>query len=185
MKLFFLLFCLLLAACSPKKGVYWCGDHPCLNTKEKEAYFKKTMIVEIKNIDKKSFNKKSESQKIIELAKLNEKERIKDEKELLKQAKLDEKQRIKNEKELLKQAKLDEKQRIKNEKELEKKIKEDESQVKKSKVNSKTKKLSKKNKLKVENKSSLIKSTKFDDLHYMITKKNSNRGYPDINKTPE
>ena len=33
-------------------GVYWCGDHPCINKKEKEAYFKKNMIVEKRNLKK-------------------------------------------------------------------------------------------------------------------------------------
>ena len=48
--IFFIFLLLLLINCSNTKSVYWCGDHPCINKKEKEAYFKKTMIVEVKNI---------------------------------------------------------------------------------------------------------------------------------------
>ena len=52
MKLFFFLIIIfLLTGCVTDKGVYWCGDHPCINKKEREAYFKKTMIVEIKKIE--------------------------------------------------------------------------------------------------------------------------------------
>ena len=57
-KILILLIILLITACSTNKGVYWCGDHPCINKKEKEAYFKKTMIVEVRNFDKKNIKKK-------------------------------------------------------------------------------------------------------------------------------
>ena len=30
----------MIISCSANKGVYWCGDHSCINKKEKEAYFK-------------------------------------------------------------------------------------------------------------------------------------------------
>ena len=46
--LILLIFSLLLFSCSNGKRVYWCGDHACINNKEKESYFKKTMVVEIK-----------------------------------------------------------------------------------------------------------------------------------------
>ena len=42
----YFIFIIFIISCSPNKGVYWCGDHACANNKEKEAYFKKTMIVE-------------------------------------------------------------------------------------------------------------------------------------------
>ena len=57
--LILLIFSLLLFSCSNGKKVYWCGDHACVNNKEKETYFKKTMIVEIKELSKQ--NKKSKS----------------------------------------------------------------------------------------------------------------------------
>ena len=37
----FLLLPLLLLNCSNNKTVYWCGDHACVNNKEKKIYFKK------------------------------------------------------------------------------------------------------------------------------------------------
>ena len=41
----------LLIGCSNNKQVYWCGDHACLNKKEREEYFKKNKIVEVRNYD--------------------------------------------------------------------------------------------------------------------------------------
>ena len=58
--LILLIFSLLLFACSNGKRVYWCGDHACINNKEKESYFKKTMIVEVRELSKQ--NKKSKSE---------------------------------------------------------------------------------------------------------------------------
>ena len=52
--LFFIFILFMVVACNNNKSVYWCGDHPCINKKEKEAYFKKTMIVEIKNLKDKN-----------------------------------------------------------------------------------------------------------------------------------
>ena len=60
---------LILFGCSSNKTVYWCGDHQCLNKKEKEAYFKKTMIVEVREVKKIESNEKSEIEAIKELAK--------------------------------------------------------------------------------------------------------------------
>jgi len=56
--LFFIFILFMVVACSNNKSVYWCGDHPCINKKEKEAYFKKTMIVEIKDLKNKNYKKK-------------------------------------------------------------------------------------------------------------------------------
>ena len=41
----FLFIFFFIISCTSSKGVYWCGDHPCINKKEKEAYFNNTMIV--------------------------------------------------------------------------------------------------------------------------------------------
>mgnify|MGYP001446624271 FL=1 len=49
---FFFIIFFFIISCSSNKGVYWCGDHACADKKEKEAYFKKTMIVEVRNLDK-------------------------------------------------------------------------------------------------------------------------------------
>ena len=116
-KLFLLLIAFLLISCSNKNLVYWCGDHPCINKKEKESYFKKTMIVEIKDISKSKKNN-SEIEKITQQARLNEKKRIKEEKYLAKQERVELKKKIKKEKYLAKQELLDEKKRIKNEKKM-------------------------------------------------------------------
>jgi len=48
----FLCVFFLIFSCTNNKSVYWCGDHPCINNKEKEAYFKKTMIVEVRELKK-------------------------------------------------------------------------------------------------------------------------------------
>ena len=114
--LFYLILFYIIIGCSTNKTVYWCGDHPCINKKEKEAYFKKTMIVEAKVLKKKALKNNSEVEKIIQQAKDEKKIRIKKEKNLTQQAKLEKKRRIKEEKTLLKQLKLEQKSRIKEEK---------------------------------------------------------------------
>ena len=43
-KLFYLTIFFVIIGCSSNKIIYWCGDHPCINKTEKEAYFEKTMI---------------------------------------------------------------------------------------------------------------------------------------------
>ena len=85
--LFFLFILFIIISCSPNRGVYWCGDHPCINKKEKEAYFKKTMIVEVKSSKNKNYKNISEIEKIMQEAQSKEKKRIKDEKDLTKQIK--------------------------------------------------------------------------------------------------
>ena len=76
-KLLYLFLLFFIISCSNGKKVYWCGDHPCINKKEKEAYFKKTMIVEIKEFDETANKNKSEVAKIMKQAKVEEKKRIK------------------------------------------------------------------------------------------------------------
>ena len=178
--LFYLIIFFLIIGCSTNKLVYWCGDHPCINKKEKEAYFKKTMVVEMKELKKTNTNNNSEIEKIIQQATLDEKQRIKQEKDLAKQAKLDEKLRIKQEKELAKQAKLDEKRRIKEEKDLAKQIRKDKKKIiKKDKDGSKQKVLIDSGIANIE-----IETTKFNELVEKITNKNLFRPYPDINDIP-
>ena len=164
-KILILLTILLITACSTNKGVYWCGDHPCINKKEKEAYFKKTMIVEVRDIKKKSYKNNSEIEKLLKQANINEKNRIISEKELAKQAKLEEKRRIQEEKELAKQVELDEKRRIK--------------ERKKNITNNET---SKKIKLKEINEETILINTsnKFEELVEKIIKRNSLKPFPDI-----
>ena len=188
----FLFIFFFIISCTTNKGVYWCGDHPCINKKEKEAYFKKTMIVEIRDLNKDNYKNKSEIEKLLQQTQINEKRMIKDEKELAKQAKLEEKRRIMEEKELTKQAKLEEKRRIKEEKELEKEIKQEEERRAKAKKKVPKKKISKKQKKPTDESVVLDTNTedvkidldKFSELVEKITKKNSFRTYPDINDIP-
>ena len=185
-KYFFLTVFIFTFACTANKGVYWCGDHPCLNKDEKEAYFKKNMIVEVRNYNKDDIKKDSEIQKILNQAKLNEKNRklsekelIKrtkiDEKELIKRIKLDEKKGKKEEKELAKQLRLDEKKRKKKGKKTEEVVKLDKKKIKKEKtfsVGSPAKNVE-------------ISSEKFEVLVKKIMERNSSRSYPEINDIPK
>ena len=151
----YLIILFFLTSCSADKGVYWCGDHSCINKKEKEAYFKKTMIVEIKNLEKKTSKNIIEVEKIIQQAR-------KEEKNITKQAKLEEKRKKKEKKNLVKQTKRDEAGIIKKEK-------------KKSKqsVN-----------INPGIDSTTTISTNFIKLVEKIKSKNIFRPYPDINDIP-
>ncbi len=196
--LFYILVFFAFVSCSTKKNVYWCGDHACVNKKEKEAYFKKTMIVEVRSDDNINKKNKNEIEMIENQILSDEKKRIKQEKDLAKQIKLEKKRKIKEEKELAKQIKLEKKRKIKEEKELAKQIElEDKRRIKEEKKLSKIAKLEKKNEIKnmdlsekvlINNDSdtefSGTEYSKFNELVEKITKKNSFRPYPDINDIP-
>ena len=173
-KLLYLFLLLIIISCSNSKKVYWCGDHPCINKKEKEAYFKKTMIVEVKSLKNKNYKNISEIEKIMQEAQSKEKKRIKDEKDLTKQIKLEQKKQIKEEKNLAKQLKLEEKRRIKDEK----------KSSKRKIIVSQKKQLKKKVDLDAGITNTEIKLGKFSELVEKITKKNTFRPYPDINDVP-
>ena len=205
---FFSLF--FVFSCASNNSVYWCGDHACINKKEKEAYFKKTMIVEVKDSKNKTNKNKSQIEKLIQQSQIDEKKRIKKEKELAKQAIIDEKIRIKEEKILAKKIKLEEKRRIKEEKILAKKIQlEEKRRIKEEKALAKSIELEKKREVKINKKlvkNKIVKEekineektleldagigkvkidlNKFSDLVEKITKKNSLRPFPDINDIP-
>ena len=164
----------MIISCSANKGVYWCGDHSCKNKKEKEAYFKKTMIVEIKTSKNKNYKNNSEIEKIMQESQSKAKKIIKVEKDLAKQTKLEEKMRIKEEKNLAKQIKLEEKMRIKDKKK---------SSKRKIVVNQK-KQLKKSIELNASTENIKIVPSKFSELIKKITKKNILRPYPDINDVP-
>ena len=190
--LFILFILFIIISCSPNRGVYWCGDHPCINKKEKEAYFKKTMIVEVKSSKNKNYKNISEIEKIMQEAQSKEKKRIKDEKDFTKQIKLEQKKQIKEEKNLAKQVKLEEKKQIKEEKNLAKQVKlEEKRRIKDEKKSSKRKiivsqkkQLKKKVDLDAGITNTEIKLGKFSELVEKITKKNTFRPYPDINDVP-
>ena len=107
----FFLILIFITSCSSNKSVYWCGDHACSNNKEKENYFKKTMIVEVRNLDKEKNNDVSVNEKIINQSESKE-EKISvyedefnnevssvDEEEIERQIELQEEERIMNKKE--------------------------------------------------------------------------------------
>ena len=190
--LILLIFSLLLFACSNGKRVYWCGDHACINNKEKESYFKKTMIVEVRELSKQNKKSKSELEIIKKQAGIEQKKEIKNEKELAKQARLDEKRRMKEEKELDKQARLDEKRRMKEEKELAKQVLLEEIKIIKEEKKSSKKKILKTEIVPLEKEVIIntgtarinISSTEFKELVEKITKKNMFKPYPNINAIP-
>ena len=183
--LFFLFMLFLTISCSTNKNVYWCGDHPCINKKEREAYFKKTMIVEIKDLENKNYKDVSDIEKITQQVQLNENKGIKSEKNLVKykklkeknlkrQVKLEKKRRIKEEKNLAKQIKLDERRQIKNEKKL----------FKRKIVVNQKKQLKKSVELDASTENIKIEPSRFGEIIKKITKKNILRPYPDINNIP-
>ena len=190
--LILLIFSLLVFACSNGKRVYWCGDHACINNKEKEAYFKKTMIVEIRELSKQNKKSKSELEIIKKQAGLEQKKEIKNEKELAKQVRLDKKRRIKEEKELAKQVRLDKKRRIKEEKELIKQVRLEEKKIIKEEKKSYKKKVLKTENVPLEKEIVIntdiarinISSNEFKELVEKITNKNMFRPYPNINDIP-
>ena len=141
--------------------VYWCGDHPCINKKEKEEYFKKTMTVEVRNLGNENFEDNSKNEKLINNVKKEQKTRIKKEKDIAKQLKLDQKKRIKEEKNLAKQLKLREK-KDKKEKKLKKNNNEESNVIPK-----------------------VVKNFgEFSEIVEKITTRNSLRPYPEINDIP-
>ena len=188
----FLCVFFLIFSCTNNKSVYWCGDHPCINNKEKEAYFKKTMIVEVRELKKESNKDISEFEKLLKQAQVDEKKRIMSKKGLAKQVRLEEKRRIKEEKELAKQVRLEEKRRIEEKKKLSKQARLEEKREKNN-IWKDEKKLSEKEVLKTENKetatnidieSTSISSAKFNELVERITIKNKFRPFPNINDIP-
>ena len=206
MKYFFILLFIILLSCTNKKEVYWCGDHACINNKEKKAYFEKTLITEIKDLTKQK-RKKSDFEIIKEKAGLDldrEKEEefedkievlsTEEQKALAKQLRLEEKQRIKEEKKLTKQSRLDEK-KIGNEAKAEGdctklvklheklKCKMDEKKANKAKSKKDDSKI--KLEASVINEKDMDSSVEFNELVKKIHKKNLSRSYPDINDIPK
>ena len=160
--LIYLIVLLILSSCTSDKVSYWCGDHPCINKKEKEDYFKKTMTVEIKDFKNENKKNNSEIEKIILRSQKEEKKRIKIEKSDMKQAKLEEKRKKKEKKNLVKQTRRDEARIIKKEK-------------KKSKQSANINPG-------IERATTI--STNFKKLVEKIKSKNIFRPYPDINDIP-
>ena len=168
---FIILIFILLIGCSNNKKVYWCGNHPCINNKEKESYFKETMIVEIKETPRTNKNK-SEFEKIKKQALANQKKRIKDEKELAKQIRVDEKRRIKDEKKMIKQTRLEEKMKV--EKNIFKENSKNQSQDSSQKISISA------NTAKID-----INLSAFKKIKESIYKRNMSKPYPNITNLPD
>ena len=202
--LFNLLLFFLLVTCGNNKIVYWCGDHKCISKKERSAYFKKNMTVEVKEIKNKNGEKIMRSEKILKQTKLEEKRRFKEEKELSKEIRQEEKRRIKEEKELAKEIRLEEKRRIKEEKELAKEIRlEEKRRIKKEKrltekvkleekeLNKKTKSAVEEKVVKIDNSNAInqakldVSKDQFNELKKKIIEENLLRPFPNINDIPK
>jgi len=175
-----LIFSFFLISCSSSKTVYWCGDHACINKKEKEAYFKKTMIVEVKEINKKR------NKDISDIDLIKKRAGIEDDSELnnikststesfTEESRDEKRKRIKKQKELAKQSRLEEKKRLKNEKKLAKKER------------SEKKKYPKKEKIKIADKNVTLTNSDddFNKLVEKVIKRNKSKSFPDINDIPD
>ena len=73
--IYLLVFCFLFIGCSKTDTLYWCGDHACRSVAEKNAYFEKTMTIEIKKSDQFDKITKSDLEIIKEQAVLEDKKR--------------------------------------------------------------------------------------------------------------
>ena len=122
MKHTFLLFLLLLFACSSNKKVYVCGDHVCIDKKEFKEYFAENLIMEIQT---QSLNEKNSTVDLVKLnttpSNFNKKDEIflqKEDKVRLKEEKIrlkEERVRLKKERKI---KEIEKKNRIKEEKKL-------------------------------------------------------------------
>jgi len=178
-----LLFVLLISCTSAKK-TYWCGDHPCINKAERESYFKKNMIVEVKELNKKNKKEITELEKIIQQARINEKKRIKDEKKLAKQIQKEEKRKKREEKQFVKKQLKDEKKLAKQIQKKEKRKKKEEKQFVKKQLKDEKKS---DEKITISNKIVIAEVflSDFKKLMDKIIERNKSRDYPDINDMPK
>lgn len=161
--LLLLLFFFILSHCTKNNFVYMCGDHVCLNDKERIAYFKKTMIVEIRDANEKGIKKSPEEKRKIKAAKLEQKRKIKEEKKIEKQAKINEKIKMKEMRDAEKIAKKEKKVNIKK------------VSKNKSLVNDEI----------LTDINLAIESNSFDEILQSIRARNINKSFPDINNFPE
>ena len=156
--LFFIIVSLIIVSCSSNKQVYWCGDHQCVNSNEKEKYFEENMIVEVKIIEKRSKEDLSSIDKILQQGDLNNKKLKKD---ISKQKNIVIKELTREEKRLAKKA-------LKEEKRL--------AKVSRKKETGKNVVISKKNTDKIIN-----FSGDFNEQVSKILAKNKSKAYPDLN----
>jgi len=159
-KILLIIALFFLSNCNKNDYVYWCGDHACINNKERISYFKKTMIVEIREENKQSANSKIEK------------------KILLKEQRLEKKKLKEREKLLKKQAKL----KKKSENKKMSKVKD-----KKSKKTVKLKKDDGKfiEEPKIVEKPIYSSTNDFNQILNAVIDKSKNKPFPDINNFPE
>jgi len=172
---------IFIISCSANKGVYWCGDHACANNKEKEAYFKKTMIVEVRNLNKKGKNKDSENEKILKQYQPGETKLVIKSEELDQQIELEEEQRANEAKRMEEQLKLEEEQRANEAKRMEEQLKLEEEQILNEEKNEQKTISTFKKSVEISEASSM----NFDDLVDKILARNSSRSFPKINDIPK
>ena len=202
MKKIILIFLLFLSmSCAPKNTAYWCGDHQCLTKKEKEDYFKKTMIVEVKSNQIKSEEKPSEVEIITNQVNIGKEQKVNIKNILSEEVQLDEKIKAKQQKKLLKETKKFERSKIKEQRKLERiinksdreKLKDQRKLEKKAekKLRADEKKL-KKTKVAINDEEKLYKinaklneSSVFSYFVKNILNKNKQKDFPDINNIPD
>ena len=188
MKLLILLSTLLIVmGCAYDKKVYLCGDHVCSSNEEKEEFFKKTMIVEIKEMKEKNNINESGIERILKQNDFNKKENSIEEKKITKQIRTEEKKRAKVEKKLAKQLLLEEKKRAREEKKIAKQLRlEEKKREKKNKDISFEQKQDSIDKIETNISIAKIKISldDFDKLTDKIMQKNKSKPYPNINNIP-
>ena len=149
--LFFLIIPFLLINCSNNNEVYWCGDHACVNKKEKKFYFKEKMIVEkrlVKKEDKLNKNEKNEIMKMIRVKEKSKSKKRKKQKKKTLVSKKAVKETIEHESSI-------------NQEDLSKKVSSEDKNI-----------ISTKN---------IQKTSEFNELVEKITKRSISKPYPDIN----
>ena len=196
----FIIFLFFITSCSSNKVTYWCGDHACLNKKEKEAYFKKTMIVEIKQSNSNKGKTISEIEEIKKRAKKEEAKRIDEEKSLAKLEKINQKRLKKEEKALAKALAKEEKLFKKKEKKEKKSLLENlnsKNEKNKKILSTKSDNLEKIESLIEKKTNEVIISKKsfsslsdndmnnFEQILKRVYSENNLKPYPDINDIPE
>ena len=201
-KFIYLLIFAFIISCSNNKEVYWCGDHACADKKEKESYFKKTMIVEVRNLNKNSNDQVSSNEEILSQGKFSKKKNIISETELKEEINIEEQIEIQEkeiaitEQELEEQIEIQEKEIAIKEQELEKQIKIQEKEMVKKEIGEKQEiNLSEENKINSKEDSlptfakvvvnNDIKSKNFNELVEKILIRNSTRSFPKINDIPK
>ena len=180
LKFYIILFLFILVSCSARENqVYWCGDHACKNSKERKLYFEKTLVMEVRTIDKskKSLIDEDKYKKLIEEDKKNKKI-----------IKLEKNKNIKTNDKKNKIAKINTKKSIsKIETNNEKIVTKEDTNSQSLERKQVAKKVLKKDhdKNKVNMKKYLDKHDDFDTIVEIIVSNNQNKPYPDINDFPE